>query len=781
MTSSTPTYEFFASCGAGLEHILADELRDAGAIRLRPLKSGVSFEGTLEAGYRALLWTRTASRIQLVLDRVPAGNADILYESIHSIDWTEQIREGSTISISARGVNAAMRNTQFTEQKVKDAVCDMMRERTGARPDVDTRHPGLLIDVGIHDAKATVVIDLAGTPLFKRGYRAGKREAVSPLRETVAAALLLAADWPRLAAEGCPFVDPFCGSGTLLVEAALIAGDVAPGTTRSHWGFDGWAPHDYDLWDRLMDEADERAEQGRSHIPFILGTDVDREALNVAAATIRHAGLDGYAFLAQSDIAALDLSALPAARSKSGASIETLQNGGEALLATDPPNYSSSRMPVLDIALASLLARFGERWTVSMITIDTMVDAFLKRKPAQVIDTYQGSNEVTIRVYGPSRRRPLPVDGKLATPAAHDADDAEDDEAGEVPAESAKALSTLPADIVSCLEPGTGQFVARLRKVAKQRTRWARTHGVSCYRLYDADLPDYAVAIDLYEGTGEEAMRRWACITEYRAPKEIDPQKAQRRLTDVLMVTPAVLDIPLDDVFLKVRHHGKGGSQYADERSEEAPEMHVVCEGARFYRVAFNAGLDTGLFLDSRPIRERLREQAQGRSCLNLFAYTGTASVAMAQGGARNLVTQDMSQGYLDWAHANMRLNGFDDETRYTYECSDATQWVRRMKGRSRKFDLIYVDPPTFSNSTKMGARVWDVQKDHADLLIAVSRMLSPGGHIVFCCNLRDFKIDAAKLDAADVHVEDITPETIGEDFARNPKIHHCYELRHLG
>jgi len=327
------------------------------------------------------------------------------------------------------------------------------------------------------------------------------------------------------------------------------------------------------------------------------------------------------------------------------------------------------------------------------------------------------------------------------------------------------------------LEPGPGQFVARLSKVARQRGKWARTHGVSCYRVYDADLPDYAVSIDLYQGAGHDEGRRWACISEYQAPKEIDPQKAARRLTDVLICTPEVLGVASTDVFLKVRQHGKGGAQYASEQEDASREFHTVAECERLYRVDFTQGLDTGLFLDSRPIRELLRERAQSMSCLNLFAYTGTASVAMAQGGARSVVTQDMSQTYLDWARINMDMNGFADDERYTYECSDATLWVREMREKARKFDLIYVDPPTFSNSTRMGRRHWDVQEDHAELLISVSRMLRPGGRAIFCCNRRDFKPDYAKLDRARVRLVDITDQTIGDDFERNQKIHHCYEL----
>lgn len=743
------TYEFFAPCAKGAEVILADELKSLRVHRIRPLTSGVSFNGPLYDGYKALLWSRTASRVLLVLDRVDSEDADALYEGVFDIAWEDHIDPTRTIAVAARGGNEQLRNTQFLGVKVKDAICDRLRLKTGSRPDVDTLAPDVLINVALRATKATISLDLAGDPLFRRGYRRPGEQADAPLKETLAATVLLAGGWRTIAEAGGVFVDPLCGSGTLAIEAALIAGDVAPGIFRTRWGFEGWLGHDVALWDGLLDEADARAETGRAALGPLFAADFDPRAIQMAIENSKRAGLAGRIAFAMKDIATFEL---PVAL-----------RGHHGLLATNPPYgerlSTASQLPALYAALGAFIQRSCPEFDLSVITPDRMLDSMLGRTPHTVLDTFNGPLETTIRLF--SHHVPTGDTGKGAI------------------SESAVGSRAVPESLPTKFnEKGTEQFVARLRKMAIHRGRWARKNLVTCYRVYDADLPDYAVAIDIYEGAREDSGKRWIHVAEYAPPKTVDPDLAARRLADILAVAPVILGVTANEVFLKVRRHSKGGAQYADGAGGKKA-IHTVSENGLLLEVELASYLDTGLFLDHRTTRSMLREMAAGKDTLNLFAYTGAASVALAAGGARSVTTVDLSQTYLAWAQRNMKLNHFRGDA-YTYIRDDAVRWVQEHRHLPLRFDLIFVDPPTFSNSSKMGKRDWDVQRDHGELLIGISRLLKTGGIVVFSCNLRTFKPDNELLTKAGVRLTDITTKTIPADFERNKKIHHCYLVERI-
>jgi 23S rRNA (guanine2445-N2)-methyltransferase / 23S rRNA (guanine2069-N7)-methyltransferase len=324
-------------------------------------------------------------------------------------------------------------------------------------------------------------------------------------------------------------------------------------------------------------------------------------------------------------------------------------------------------------------------------------------------------------------------------------------------------------------EANTQQFAARLRKVAKERRKWARKQGISCYRVYDADLPDYCVAIDVYEGAGPSAGMRFAVMAEYRAPSDVDPVRAAHRFADALAVAGIVLDVSDEHLFARQRRRDKGGSQYSSEH--RGTYRAFTQEDGYQVELDFGGYLDTGIFLDHRTTRQMLERMAHGKRFLNLFAYTGVATLHAAGGGARTTTTVDLSQTYLDRAERNMAANGFTGAA-HRFIKADVTEWVVRDAEGGHRYELIFVDPPTFSNSKSMGERTWDVQRDHAKLLVQVAELLAHDGAIVFSCNLRDFKIDEAALCAAGLIVEDISAQTIPHDFERNPRIHRCYTIR---
>ncbi len=762
--------EWFARCASGFEDVLATELKDLHARQVRPLKGGVSFRGGLEEAYRACLWCRSATRIQLVLGRVGAKDADSLYDGASAFPWEQHVSTGATLAVQAHGTNANLRNTQFTALKVKDAVCDRLRHIRGARPDVDAKNPDFAIDVSLHQAKATLYLNFSGASLHRRGYRQDGVQTEAPLKETLAAGMLLAAKWDERAKSGSAFVDPMCGSGTLAIEAAMIAADMAPGILRAKWGFKGWAQHDEELWSALLAEADERLERGLGGGVRILAGDVDQASIDIARANAKRAGVESLVEFVVADAQELDVAGWLGSRKanqSSHSSVVSESNTDESardaaaaegtektasasgLMAVNPPYgqrlLSQGQLPETYEALAKAVDALPTGWKLAIITPDVSIDTALGRVPERVIACFNGPIETGVRIYevAPSQRIELQVTSLAGQQRT-----------------------------VAVAERNSEQFAARLRKVARERAKWARKAGVSCYRIYDADLPDYSLSVDWYQGAGPDEGESYVRVAEYQAPATVDPDRAARRYADALAIIAAVLGVDRAHVYSKVRRREKGGGQYRDAR--KVSKTVNVDEAGYLFEVDLDGYLDTGIFLDHRMTRSMVGEMALGKRFLNLFAYTGTATVHAAGGGAANTTTVDLSQTYLAWARRNMEANGFFGR-RHRFERADVSEWLDQEAQRESTYDLAFCDPPTFSNSKAMGKRTWSVQRDHVELLGKVSRVLADDGQIVFSCNLRTFKIDVDALARLGLRVRDITASTIPHDFERNPKIHHCY------
>lgn len=759
--------ELFASCLSGLEAPLAEELKRLGIKRVRPLGGGVAFFCDVRHALSACLWSRLASRILVVVGRVNAGDANLLYEGVRRIAWEGVIVPGASMSVQAHGMNDELRNTRFTALKVKDAVCDRLREVTGERPDVDASTPDALIDVRIREGKATVSLDLVGESLYHRTYLSPDDGPDAPLACAQAAGLLALSDWRERSAAGAALVDPACGDGVLVVEAAAVACDLAPGLVRDRWGFFGWKPSEPELWNELIRVADERFERG-------LARAVSPEAVEASASTppdpscVRIAGASASSpAIARARTHAKRAGLRQAVTVEPGDahSVGALVERVSAVASTVSPDGAGRCVVACSLPT-------GER-SQSDARAQAEAAAFVAAAAAAPVGSLfaaAGGEGVAAR-FGVAPVKKIELGhGRVAAEAlVFDA----------APAGTATVIVPDSAGgsehCVEVFEQASEQFAARLRKAAKERRKWARREGVSCYRVYDADLPDYAVAIDVYEGAGDAAGNTYLHIAEYAPPKTIDPAKAQRRYDDVLALTPVVMGVRPDHVFSKVRRRDKGGSQYRD--AGRRSYVTQVEEGGLAFEVDLAGYLDTGLFLDHRLTRALVGAKAEGKRFLNLFAYTGTATVHAAAGGARTTATVDLSQTYLDWAQRNMERNGFEGPE-HTFERGDVLPWITEARRTGRRFDLVFVDPPTFSNSKAMGMRTWDVQCDHVELLIGVSRLLSEEGEAVFSCNLRSFKPDEEALAKYGVILEDITAQTIPHDFERNPRIHKCYLVR---
>ena len=784
--------ELYATCPSGFEQALAAELRALGCSRVRPLRGSVSFFGDHACALRACLWSRLASRVVLVLDRVGCGSADELYDGVRTIPWEDHIGEGATIAVSTRGQNSQLHDQRYTAMRVKDAVVDRMRVRRGTRPDVDPERPDLRLMCTVHHEKATIGIDLAGEPLIDRGYRVrarGRGEAAHAayLREDLAAFVLTQGDWPKRSRrdDRSVLVDPLGTSPVLAIEAAAMACDRAPGLTRAGWGFDAWLGFDADAWADEIAAADERFDAGLATGRRVVVAARDSGLRGELYEMAKRMHLAGAIEVVEGGPAALSLgdSEIPGALMAC-----VVPDAGSGGVAGDLPAR---------LATVAALTRTPALREAPLVVLESgnALGYALGRAPEARVGVMNGSSRATVATYPSAARAArlahVSVDdlaagehGAGAIAGRQDASPAggtPSDDAPEAQAPTSVASAyheiTLPdGQSMGVLVPASDQFAARLAKVAKQRAKWAGKAGVSCYRIYDADLPDYAVTVDLYQGS-VQTPGRWLVMSEYAAPSEIDPALAGRRLADALAIAPRVLGVDPEDVFLKVRKRAKGGSQYAADERDRRGRGALVQEGGLLFEVNFSDYLDTGIFLDHRDVRERIRQMAQGARFLNLFAYTGTASCYAASGGAYSTTTVDLSSTYLDWARRNMEQNGFTGR-QHEFVQADVMPWINEQRHSPMRWDLIFVDPPTFSNSAKMRAGAFDVQRDHVELLIGASRILRRGGVIVFSCNLRGFTPDREALLRAGVEIENVTEGTIPEDFSRNAKIHHCYLVR---
>ncbi len=717
----TQKYNFFATCPKGVEDMLTYECEQLGLSDIKQQVAGVAFEGEIEAAYKLCLWSRLASRVLLRLSSFPANDYDDLYEGVKQIDWLSHFTVHNGFAIDCFTAHDAMTNSHFATLRIKDAIVDQFMEAEGVRPDVVRENSDIRVNVYAGQSETIVYLDLSGSPLHQRGYR--QKTGLAPLKESLAAAILLRSKWPKFAEQGLPLCDPMCGSGTLLIEAVYIAANMAPGILRKHYGFLAWKHHDADCWARLLKEA-RQGVKDVSEIPVILGADNSKNVLDVARDNIEAAGLSEYITLYQQDVS----DAIPNLPETPG------------LLVTNPPY--GQRLGQVE-QLKNVYYRIGQSlkenyagWDAAVFTSSPELAKFIGLRSHHKNSLYNGPLKCILHQYHMREKDPSRQDSDKEN-------------------ESDRSKPDL-----SIRHENADMFENRLKKNFKHLRKWARKNGISCYRVYDADIPQYSMAIDIYEN--------WVHVQEYAAPKTVDADKAFHRINAALPIIAAVLDIDPNHVVLKTRKIQSGSEQY--EKQDDKKRSLVVHEHGLKFKVNLYDYLDTGLFLDHRNARKLIFKYADGRSFLNLFAYTGTATVYAAAGGARSTTTVDMSNTYLEWAKDNLKLNNFTSRC-HQFEQADCTQWLWDANREGHRYQLIFLDPPTFSNSKKM-TQTFDVTRDHVELINLTMRLLEDEGMLIFSCNAKKFKLDMAEL--TDYFIQDITAVTVSEDFKKKPK-HKCW------
>lgn len=754
----TELHRMLASVPRGFADLLAAELQAMGAKDIRERGNAVQFTGDLALAYRACLGSWLASRIYLEIARLEAGDAESFYRVLHELDWSQHVDPDLSLACEFTGQHPAINHSHFGASRIKDGICDRLREQYGRRPSVAAERPDVRIHVHATGSQLTVSVDLAGESLHRRGWR--RDGGAAPLRENVAAGVLLRAGWPAVFAEHRLLLDPLCGVGTFIIEAARMAKGEAAGVHRDYFGFLGWRGHDADLWQRIRRDA----VAASTETARVVAIGRDRDPRRIAAAQ-EHARLAGVQDWVRFEVVDLLASRAPAVVSQPG------------LVCTNPPwgvrleDQTGARQ--VHQQLGEVLREHFKDWQAAVLTGDPSLGLELGMRARRVHTVFNGGIECRLLRFD------------LADSQARDL------------RPTHQAHPRVDESLMS--SPGAQMLSNRLRKNQKQLSAWLARDGVECYRLYDADMPEYAFAIDVYQGElqrewqaeqsrdreASAGAERWLMVQEYAAPPQIPEETLRKRRNEALAGLVQATGIPAERIRLRTRRRRKRGEQY--ERSDQVATLLCVKENDIRLQVSLGEYLDTGLFLDHRPVRRRLGQLARGLRFLNLFAYTGTASVQAAVGGAVSTTSVDLSATYLEWAQVNFGLNGlrsafwvpppFGSQPRPTHALIQANvlEWLPKAATAGERYDLIFCDPPTFSNSKRMQG-VLDVQRDHPQLIRQCLKLLAPKGLLVFSTNAQRFVLDETLR--GEVSIEDTTRSSIPPDFARNPRIHQCFDIR---
>lgn len=509
MKNNQTVFSFFATTPKGLELLLVDELRSLGAVNPAEKLAGVTFSGDLELAYKVCLWSRLANRVLLPLAKFPAATPEELYAGVQSIDWHAHLNASGTLAVHFVTTNSAITHTLFGAQKIKDAVVDQFRDRFNERPNVDRDRPDVQIYAYLNRDIAEISIDLSGESLHKRGYRLASGSA--PLKENLAAAILIRAGWSAVAKQCGSLMDPMCGSGTLLTEAALMAGDIAPGLLREYFGFQGWKQHRSSVWAKLVNDAKLRREQGIRKIPDIVGYDQDAVAVKNAFHNIECAGLSGYIHVEKRELSVFE----PKKSAKAG------------LVVTNPPygerlGEEEELGPLYATLGAQLKAGF-EGWRAAVFTGNPDLGRQMGLHSIKQYALFNGAIPCKLLLFD--------------LKAEHFIDRSPQ-------AENAKRIRAAQRVIGDTQSAGLQMFVNRLTKNLKHRKKLAQRENAPQFRVYDVDLPDYVFIIDVYPDK--------VVVAEYRAPKEIAADKVITRRQEVLSVLPAVLAVSERDIYYEI-------------------------------------------------------------------------------------------------------------------------------------------------------------------------------------------------------------------------------------
>lgn len=711
--------KLFVSCAIGLEPVLAEELQTLG-LEPRLTKAGVHIDTDLEHAYRICLWSRVASRVLMPLFAAEA-TGDGLYEAAKHIDWSEHVHPASKLAIDFSGQNKHIRHTRYGALRIKDAIADWFVDRDQEAPRMDKDNNDARLSARLSKGVVEVAFDFSGEAMHRRGYR--ERQGQAPLRENLAAGLLYRARWPELCARGGSLFDPMCGSGTFAIEAAMMATDCAPGLRKEYWGFQNWPRHDRALWNRIRNEALDRFSEGlKQYQGAIVAADSSGYMVRVARDNASRAALHELIEFKTEDATAMQpLDVKP------------------GLVICNPPYGERMgdevQVALLYEAIGVQLRETFPGWQAAILSANTEFGRRMGIHSHKQYKIDNGKLACVLLLFDIAETNFLRKSGPVE------------------PSEGAKMV------------------VNRIKKNMSRMNSWLARENIEAFRAYDADIPEYAAAVDVYKTDAG----RYAVVQEYVPPKTVDAGKARHRLNELVTGVSVALSLSEDAIIVKARDRQRGKQQY--EKADESSNARLsIREGGARLEVNLEDYLDTGVFLDHRPIRREINQSINGKSFLNLFCYTAAVSVHAALGGAKKSLSLDMSNTYLDWAERNYLANDVD-QRRHRLVRADCLEWLTNQALiPDQKFDVIFLDPPSFSNS-KMMEGVLDIQRDHVRLVTQAMRLLEQEGLLIFSTNLRKFKMDTEAL--SEFILEDYTASSLDPDFQRNSRIHQCWKIRH--
>ena len=749
-------HSLIAACAFGLEALVKRELL---ALGCEPHVTGpgrIEFSGDEDAIARSNLRLRTADRIWLRVGETPAHDWDALFEGVKSLPWEAFIPAAGLFPVTAVSHKSALTSIPALQRSVKKAIVERLldKHKANSLPESGCR---CAVRVELHQDLAALLLDATGASLHKRGYRT--YVGAAPLKETLAAALVMLSPWTFER----PLLDPFCGSGVICLEAALIGRDVAPGLGRTfdaeHWP---WLAKS--IWNDARQEALDLEKRNR---PLkIMGVDSDPHVLHLAGRNRKEAGIGGGVTFREGDAIA---------------AIGDCNLGDYGCLITNPPyGMRLGERAEIEQLYGKLPLAFRDlpTWSFFLLSQHQDFERLVGQTASRRRKLYNGRIACTFYQYlGPKPPHLLKNNDRASVkPASVEnvvGDATENFAAAEKFQHKPKATATPTQEPPAAEKPLFGgvpsadlavidDFRRRLAKRAKHLRKWPTKRGITCYRLYDRDVPGVPLVIDVFEDHLH--------IAEYERPHERTVAEHADWLDAAVAAASEVLDTPGERIHVKTRRKQKGADQYG--RIDDARKEVVVQEGGLKFLVNFDDYLDVGLFLDHRPLREMVRRDATGRRVLNLFCYTGAITAFAAAGGACSTVSVDLSRNYLDWAKRNLELNEQSDGE-HEFVQADCLTYLASLTRRPL-YDLIVIDPPTFSNS-KQTEQDWNVQHHAAEIVHEAAGRLSPTGLLYFSTNFRRFKPPWEETPEWTAH--EISRQTVPEDF-RNRRIHRCWKMR---
>ncbi|UNU73422.1 bifunctional 23S rRNA (guanine(2069)-N(7))-methyltransferase RlmK/23S rRNA (guanine(2445)-N(2))-methyltransferase RlmL [Moraxella nasovis] len=768
-------FSIIITCADGLENALLIELDSFGVMGELIRVGRIAAKVDLARFYHICLYSRVASRVllpigeyhfkqkhetvnQISTDRqgrkitrtvenitLDEDITEALYHFTSRYDWSDIFNVDQTFVIRLSTDKKLTINQQFATLRIKDAIADSFNKKLGRRPDVDSKAAQVQIFATANSKFAELFIDLSGTSLHRRGYRVANTAA--PLKENLAAALLYESGWHT--GKHNAIIDPMCGSGTFITESLLMRADYPTGLDKAtdKFGFYHWEHHDQALWEEMVHAATVRfhdnLDKMRQGLLCVIALDADAGAIHACHQNLQASGLSSL-------LPGITLQQRPLTQLKDV--LKTVPAAAYPLIITNPPY--GERLGESDF-IKPLYHGLG-RLTVDGLKMAgvTQADMSVLASHVEQADTLPINDPKTLRCHN----------GALTVYLRH----------GKLNLAKNTVLIEQFEKKPIHLEDAQ-EFINRLQKNLAHLKKQAKLHGVSNLRIYDADLPNYNVAIDLY---GDKVH-----VQEYAPPKQIPPEVAKSRFNLVLACVREVLGVSKEDVFIKTRARQSGNDQYTknpNSRDNKRRKMWVVEESGVYFYVNFTDYLDTGLFIDHRNMRQLVAKASRGKHVLNLFAYTCTASTHAAVHGAKSVTSVDLSANYLDWGKQNFALNGIPlevtdayGEPKYQFIASDVFDWI---KDNTEQYDVIFIDPPTFSNSKKFQG-TFDVQRDHVALINRAMNRLSTTGVLYFSNNFTRFELDDSILERYDV--VHITDQTIGFDFNPKKPIHQSFKICH--